>query len=320
MTKLLNRPHTRTQPPPGSKSARRDKRKNTIGSRLFAAAPWYVMIVPALALVAWLIAYPFVNSILLSFQKVSLGKAGNSWMGLDNYTRLFQDSELFQAIGTTLVFSVFSVALQLVLAWTLALLLWGTTKRIGSAVRVLFAIPMLLSPVVVGVVWSVLLNPQYGWIPSALHLQTISLLGDPSTALTTLILVETWQWTPFMFLIIAAGLNSIPDDVLEAARIDGSGSFRLFGSIIWPLTLPVTFVALLFRGLDALKAFDLPYNLTGGGPGTATQTMAIYLYRQAFTRFDQGYASAIAMLTTAIMAAVAVVILLLMRRSERKVT
>lgn len=295
------------------------KHEGSMRQRAYAAAPWYVMVAPAIALIAWLIAYPFVNTVILSFQEARFGSVGTSWVGLDNYVRVFNDGELQQAYVTTAILTVFSVAMQLVLAWALALLLWGTARKVSTVVRVLFAIPMLLSPVAVGVVWTVLLHPQYGWLTAGLGFVNFSPISSPDTALISLILVETWQWTPFMFLIIAAGLNSIPEETLEAARLDGAGPVRLFTSVIWPLTLPVTLVAILFRGLDTLKAFDLPYNLTGGGPGTATQTIAIYLYRQAFTRFDQGYASAIALVTTVLMALVAIIILALMRRAERNV-
>jgi multiple sugar transport system permease protein len=279
--------------------------------------PWYLMVAPAVGLILWLIVWPFVQSVILGFQKVPVNGAA-TWVGLRNFTRLFGDGQMWNALWNTIVFTVASVALEIVIAWVLALLLWSTFKRAGSVLRVLFAIPMLISPVVVGILWRVLLDPTYGWIPSILHTGSLSLLGNPSTAMATMIGVEVWQWTPFVFLIIAAGLNSVPEETLEAARMDGAKSWRLFWSIIWPLTLPVTLVAVLFRGLDTLKAFDLPFNLTSGGPGTSTETIALYLYKQAFTYLDKGYASAISLLATVVMAMLAVVVLAFISRAERK--
>lgn len=277
------------------------------------------MLLPAVVLLAWLIGYPFISSVLLSFQQARLGRDA-TWAGLDNFTRMFADSEFYSSMGTTLVFAFSAVTIELVLAWLLALLLWNTLKRWGSLFRMLFTIPMLLSPVVVGVVWRVLLNPQYGWIPALIGDQQLDLLGTPSTALVTMIVIDAWQWTPFLFLIISAGLSGLSDEVLEAAKLDGATGLRLFGQVVFPLTLPVTIVAILFRLLDALKTFDLPFNLTQGGPGNSTQTIAIYLYRQAFTRYDQGYAVAISLIATCLLAAIALSLLGILRRAERKVS
>lgn len=280
---------------------------------------WYLMLLPAVLVLVGLLVIPFIASIGLSFQQIRFAQDAE-WVGLANFTRAFADPQFGKALGITLLFTVVGVGIQLVLAWSIALLLWSTVKRASGFVRVLFAIPMLLSPVVVGVVWRVLLNPQYGWLAAVWPGEPLDLLGTPSLALPTMIAVDVWQWTPFLFIIIASALNSVPDEVLEAARLDGASGFRLFRSIIWPLCLPVTLVALLFRILDALKTFDLPFNLTQGGPGTATQTVAVYIYRTAFTRFDQGYGVAMALITTVIITVIALVLLRGIRQSTRSIS
>ncbi|MBW9122332.1 sugar ABC transporter permease [Microbacterium trichothecenolyticum] len=307
--------HLPTLPEPRDDGAKR--RSVTKGERFRRAAPWYIMVAGAVALIVWLIVYPFIESFLLSFQDVPTNGDG-VFIGLENYQRLFTDSRMWGALWNTLWFTFATVTLQVAIAWILALLLWSTFRRASTVMRVLFAIPMLISPVVVGILWRVLLDPTYGWIPAIFNMQDVSLLGNPATAMPTMIFVETWQWTPFVFLIVAAGLNAVPEETLEAARLDGASSWRLFWHIIWPLTLPVTLIAVLFRGLDTLKTFDLPYNLTSGGPGTATETIALYLYKQAFTFLEKGYASAISLLATAVMALLAVLVLFFIRRAERK--
>lgn len=279
---------------------------------------WTLMAIPATAFIAVLIFWPFLQSVVMSFQDVRLGRPA-VWVGVENYVRLFADPQAQNAFWVTAVFAVGATALELVLAWSFALLLFNSFKRMNTVFRVLFAIPMMLSPVVVGVVFRILFNPQYGWIPALSGIPELDVLSNPGTALLTMIVVDAWQWTPFLFLIIAAGLASVPEEMLEAARIDGAGPVRIFSNILWPMVLPVTIVGVLFRFLDALKTFDLPYNLTSGGPGNSTQTIAIYLYRQAFTRYDQGYASAISLVTTLALAVVALLLLWYMRRAERNV-
>lgn len=304
---------------PGGSNKIRPQRPQAGRGNARQALPWYVLVLPAVALTVWLVASPFVQSVLLGFQTVSIG-AGATWVGFANFTRMANDPAFWSALGNTLYFATATTLLELVLGWILAALLWGAFRKTGSIIRVLFAIPMLLSPVVAGVVWSVLLNPQYGWVPAFFHDQSLALLSSPKTALPTMVVVDAWQWTPFMFLILSAGLNALPEDVLEAARVDGASAVRMFRSIVWPLTMPVTMVAVLFRSLDSLKAFDLPYNLTHGGPGTSTQTLAIYLYQEAFTRYDQGYAAAIALVATVLMAVVAIALLVVLRRAEGRIS
>ncbi len=288
------------------------------GTRFRHAAPWWIMVVPALVFLLVLGVYQVVQSVVMSFQQQEVGSQP-VWVGWENYARLFSDPVAMESVGTTVVFALLATLLEVLLAWGLALLLWDLFARAGSVVRVLFAIPMMLSPVVVGVVWRVMLNPGNGWVPYLLGNKDLDLLGNPSTALWTMIVVDAWQWTPFLFIIFAASLTSIDEQVLEAARVDGASYWKLVANIVWPITLPTTIVGVMFRLIDELKIFDLPYNLTQGGPGTATQTFSIYTYKQAFVNFDQGYASTLAVLAAIASAIVAGILLILMRRAEARI-
>jgi len=280
---------------------------------------WHVMLAPSLILIISLLVYPLIRAVIMTFQKTTLaGKS--SWVGFDNYTRLATDEAFWRSMGVTAVFSVGAVVLELALAWALALFLWNGFKRLNTFFRIVFAIPMMLSPVIVGVVWRTLLNPQFGWINAVLGTDNADWLGNPQTALPVLILVDVWQWTPFLFLIVASGLAGVPEEVIEAAKIDGAGYWRVLRSIVIPLTAPVTIIGALFRFVDATKTFDLPYNLTSGGPGTATETVGMFIYRKAFTYYEQGYASALSLVLTIIVGGLAFFILRWLGRVQRELS
>ncbi|MEU4477753.1 sugar ABC transporter permease [Micromonospora sp. NPDC023966] len=277
------------------------------------------LLAPAVAVCLGFVIYPLVRTVYLSF--TNLGAAGDAEaVGLDNYVEMLHDAAFWNSLRVTAIFIVVSISVELVLAWALALLLQGTVSRMSQTLRVVFAIPMMLCPVVIGISWRALLNPQFGWLNAIFGTQNMDWVGDPSKALWVFILVDVWHWTPFMFMLISAGLLGIPEEVREAARLDGAGALRIFRHITLPLLLPVTLVAILLRALDATKTFDLPYTLTGGGPGTSTQTIAIYLYRNAFAEFDQGYASAVAITVTVALSVFALLYLGFVRRVEKRLT
>lgn len=287
--------------------------------RRFRLTAFFWMLAPAVAVCLGLVIYPLLRTVNLSFTDLdATGEA--SWVGADNYTRMLDDSAFWNTVGVTVTFIGAGIVLELILAWTLALLLERRVSRLSHAMRVVFAIPMMLCPVVIGITWRALLNPQFGWINALLGMPNTDWVGDPDRALWVLVAVSVWQWTPFMFMLISAGLLSIPDEIREAARLDGAGGIRIFRHITFPLVLPVTLIAVLLRTLDATKTFDLPYTLTAGGPGNATQTAAIFLYKTAFAEFDQGYASAVAVTITIALTVFALFYLWIVRRVEGRLT
>ncbi|MBB5791239.1 carbohydrate ABC transporter permease [Jiangella mangrovi] len=286
-------------------------------SRRRTPTAYFWMLVPSVALLLAFAGYPLVRTVMYSFTDLNAAGVGDI-VGLDNYVRLFEDDLFREAVRVTVVYTVVSVAIEVVLAWGLALLLQGPISRLGHLLRVIIAIPMALCPVVVGIVWRFLFNPQYGWINALLGTPDRDWTGDPERALGVMIFVDVWAWTPFVFMMLSAGLLAIPDDIKEAARLDGANAVRSFWSITLPLMMPVTLVAMLLRIIDAAKAFDLPYALTSGGPGNATTTVGIFLYKRGFAEFQQGYASALAVVFTLALVVFAVVYLGVMRRADRR--
>ncbi|GAA1742869.1 sugar ABC transporter permease [Luedemannella helvata] len=280
---------------------------------------YFWLLLPAAAVVAVFTLWPILRTLFLSFHELrASGEA--TWTGLDNYTRMIDDGDFWQAARVTVVFLVCGVLVQLVLAWTLALLLENRVARLNTVLRTVFAIPMMLSPVVIGICWRALLNPQYGWVNWLLGTKDAVWTGDPDRALWVLIAVDAWQWTPFLFLMITAGLVGIPDEIIEAARLDGAGALQVFMRIKLPLMLPVMLVGILLRAVDSTKVFELPFNLTSGGPGNATTTVAIFMYRRAFAEWDQGYASSLAVTIIAALVLFAFAFIRLLRSVEKAVS
>lgn len=246
---------------------------------------------PAVLLLLAFTIVPMIETIRLSFQRVRLGREAE-WIGLANYARVFADPSFWIATRNTVSFTVMAVGLELVIGLALALLLYGEVTRWRSLLRTLFLLPMVLSPVVVGVTWRALFTPQFGWISQVVG-PGVGWLSDPQIALITLALVDVWQWTPFMFVILLSGLLAMPTEMLEAARVDGASGIQRLIHVILPSLAPLIAVVVLLRAIDAFKIFDLVFNLTQGGPGTSTETLAFYIYRQSFKSFDVGYGAAI---------------------------
>ncbi len=251
----------------------------------------WLMPAPAVLLLIGFTIVPLIETIRLSFFKVRLGRPPD-WIWLDNYIRVFSDQTFWIALRNTLSFTVLAVGLELVLGLLLALLLYGEVNRWRSFLRTLFLLPMVLSPVVVGITWRALLTPEFGWI-SQLFGPDISWLANPQLALLTLGIVDVWQWTPFVFIILLSGLLAIPVEIFEAAKLDGANAWHRLVLLILPGLAPLIAVVVLLRSIDAFKIFDLVFNLTQGGPGTATETLAFYIYRLSFKSYDLGYGAAI---------------------------
>jgi multiple sugar transport system permease protein len=281
-----------------------------------APTAFLLLLIPSFALLVAFAAYPLVRTVFYSFTDLSGAKTGEL-IGWDNYVRLLSNDQFWASVRVTTIYTVVSVTVELLGAWVLALLLQGPISRLGHLLRVVITLPMALCPVVVGIVWRFLFNPQYGWVNALLGTPDMDWTGSPTRALGTLIFVDIWAWTPFVFMMLSQGLLAIPDDVKEAARLDGAGAIRGFWSVTLPLMLPTMLVAMLLRTIDAFKAFDVPYTLTSGGPGNATTTIGVFLYRRGFADFQQGYASSLAVVFTAALIVFALVYVAVMRRVER---
>ncbi|MFN3284941.1 MAG: carbohydrate ABC transporter permease [bacterium] len=216
--------------------------------------------------------------------------------GLANYAAMLEDSRFWHSLQVTAVYTLSTVVLQVCLGLAFALALFPAVRGQGL-LRVAVLLPMILTPVVVGLVWrTLLLTPRYGlldYLSILLGLGSHSWLGDPQLALGAVIVMHTWQWTPFVFLVLAAALASLPVEPYEAALVDGATAWQRFRFLTLPLLRPAIVTVVVIRLIIALRAFDAIYAATGGGPGTATEILNLYAYRVAFNSLNLGYGAAL---------------------------
>ena len=257
-----------------------------------------LMVAPAFVALALTTTLPLGYLIYDSFFTINLSMPFmDGFAGLDNYVEMLGDGRFWHALGLTAIYTSTTVLLQVVVGLALALLVLQIP--VGQWLfRIAAILPIVLAPVVVGLIWrSLMLTPQTGIVDLtaiALGAGSFNWLGDPTMALVSVIMVHTWQWTPFAFLVFLASLASIPPDLYEAARIDRAGALRRFVHITLPLLRPAIMIVVILRMIIALSAFDAILALTGGGPGTATEILNLYAYRTAFIELNFGYGSALA--------------------------
>jgi len=260
-----------------------------------------MFLTPSLALLLALLVGPFFYMIGLSFTDLSFSQPGRdgNFVGFANYRRLMQDDPIFwQSFLTTLKFVFASVTLEFALGLCLALLLFHWVQR-QRVVLTLILMPMMLAPVAIGLMWKLLLNGEFGMLTHyaralGLLAPQVAPLSSYAMVLPTMIFIDIWEWTPFVTLVILAGLMSLPREPFEAAVMDGAGRWRIFRDVTLPLLRPIIALVLLLRGIDAFKEFDKVFILTGGGPGTATELLSIYTWRINFRNWDFGYGSVVA--------------------------
>ena len=263
--------------------------------KLPPGVPW---IAPAIALLLALSIYPLLFSI-----KVSLTSESGA-LTAAHYARLFQDRLFSVACWQTAVYAAVALLVEFLLGLGLAVLVDSLGRARGFFRSGLLA-PMLLPPVVAAVIWRLIYNPQFGVLNGTLRSAGIptarlTWTSGESSALASVLLVDIWEWTPFLFLLLSAGLQAIPVEPYEAARIDGASAWQVFRDITLPLLKPTIALALLLRGMDLARIFDQIFILTQGGPGFATETVSLYIYRTAFRFFNFGYAAAMSFAVLAV--------------------
>lgn len=257
------------------------------------AAP-VLFVLPALLLTLVVIAFPLGYTLYQSMTNwVITSPNPPKFIGLANYAELLQDARAMQSLGRTLLITVCSVSLQMVLGVAMALVM--NKHFFGRGLfRTLALFPVVATPVAISLIFVTMMNPQTGVLNhflTSLGLNAQQWIYAEKSVLPALILVDTWQWTPFVMLIALAGLATLPSEPYEAAKIDGANAWQTFWGITLPMLMPSLFVALLFRAIDTLKLFDTIYAMTQGGPGTASETINLYLYTLSFNYFRMGYAS-----------------------------
>lgn len=269
------------------------------GAARFFRHPATPFILPAVAFLFALTIYPFLYSVGASVLNFSLtNPRPPTFAGLGNYLNLFSDSLFSVALLNTGIITVASVAIEFLIGFCMAHLFIAISDLRGSQVlRTIYILPMMVTPVVVGLLWSYILDPLFGIINYLLGCVGIApqpWFSDANTALWSVIFVNVWEWSPFMMLICMAALVSIPRDLYEAARIDGARWFQTVIRIELPLIRNIVLVGIIFRVIDNFRMFDIIFATTRGGPGRATEVISLYAYRQIFQYFNAGYGAAAA--------------------------
>lgn len=263
----------------------------------------WTFIAPTIFLLLAVNIFPLIWTIYLSFTNYRANRpnAEVKWIGTRNYERILNDADIWLTMQATAHFLFWTILLQVLLGFALAWLINRKFKG-NDLWTTIIVLPMMLSPAVVGNFWTFLYQPQIGLFNYVIAFFTgadptsFSMIGDVVMAPWSIVIVDTWMWTPFVMLICLAGLRSIPDTIYEAAECDRASKWRQFWTITVPMVLPFLMLAVLFRGIENFKMFDLVVQLTGGGPGSTTELTSINLKREAFEKWRTGYASAYAII------------------------
>ncbi|WP_282609218.1 carbohydrate ABC transporter permease [Pelagibius sp. Alg239-R121] len=264
------------------------------GERGFAL----LMVSPGLLVLILTTTFPLAYLIWSSFQNINLAMPFlDGFAGLDNYRNMMSDGRYWHAQQLTAIYTISSVFLQIAIGLGLALLVMQIPAG-QWLFRIMAILPIVLAPVVVGLFWrTLMLAPEFGivdFIVRVLGFGSVNWLGSPTPALISVIIIHTWQWTPFAFLVLLASLASLPPDIYEAARIDKANAFQRFIHITLPLIRPAIIIVVIMRSMIALSAFAAIFAATGGGPGTASEILNLYAYKTSFVELNFGYGSALA--------------------------
>lgn len=277
----------------------------------------YTLIAPSIFVLLLIGIFPLVYLLVVSFQGITMIDNDTSFHGLQNYAALFSDVRLWESLLHTLTFTAIALPLELILGLLMAQLFIDHLP--GRQIFVaLLVLPVVVSPIVAGATWSLMFDNRFGPINQIISWfagEEVTLLWtiSPNLVYPAILAAEVWQWTPFMFLLLLAALSAVDKSQLEAASIDGAGYARIFFRIILPAIWPVMAVAILIRGLDLFRLFDVVLALTKGGPGTMTETISIFAYIKGFQQFETSYTGAVALL---IIVMLSFVVIMALRRVE----
>jgi multiple sugar transport system permease protein len=276
-----------------------------------------VLTIPAMLVVGAVIVFPWLFTIYMSAFDWKIGEAAR-FVGLGNYAGLATNQRFLESIVHTFYFTLLAVVVPLLLGMVAALIFHREFRGRGF-LRAIFTMPMMATPVAVALVWTMMFHPQQGVLNYLLSLAGLppSLwVYSPTWVIPSLVIVEVWHWTPLVMLIVLGGLAALPTEPYESARLDGASEWQLFRYITLPLIMPFLIVAAVIRTIDAVKAFDTIYVISQGGPGTASETINLYLYLQAFAFYNVGNASAVVVVFFAIIVALALLLLHVRERAR----
>ncbi|GAB5375387.1 MAG: sugar ABC transporter permease [Acuticoccus sp.] len=281
----------------------------------------YTFVTPTILVIVLILVYPVIQSVVLSFGQSSIdGSGGYTFVGLDHYAKLLSTERFWNALGVTLTFTALSIPLELCLGIGLALILNESFRGKGLA-RLAVLFPWALPTALNTLMWRWMYNTDFGLF-NAVALQSgiadrpINWLGDSTLAMMSMVTVAVWKTSSFMALIILAGLQSIPRDLYEAGRMDGMSRWQEFREITLPLLKGPILVALVIRSMDALRTFELPYNLTDGGPVTATESLSLYAYKVIFDFIDFNFGAAVVVVQFLVIFAMSLIYIIALRPKD----
>ncbi len=261
----------------------------------------YAFITPAVLVMLGGLLYPVVMAFYLSFYDWEIGRdLGEApYNGIAHFARMIQDPQVWEVLWVTLRFGFWVITIEMTLGIALALLLEKPIRG-ASFFRTIFILPLMVSPVVVGLIWRYLFDARAGWINYYLQawfgIEPQVWLGDPQLAFFAIVFTDIWQWTPFIFIIIIAGLQALPSEVIEASEIDGTNWWQQIFLVKLPMIKSIIIIALLMRIIDVFRGLEVMLIMTGGGPGRSTELLSLHIYKRAFETQQLGYASAISVL------------------------
>jgi multiple sugar transport system permease protein len=301
---------------PLPRAAARRRASRAVTDRLFR----YGMTLPTMLALLFVVAFPLAFALFVSVHEYDLTEGGiGAFTGAENYARTLGDELFATAARNTAVLSVSVVVLEIIIALGLSLLLNQPGLRFRNLYLAILLIPLLVSPIAVGLIWRLLLHPDLGavnWVLGAIGLPKQEWLSGQATAMPTIIGVDVWHETSLMIVIILAGLTALPRDPIEAAAVDGATVWQTFWTIKLPLLTPVLLVAVLIRAIAAMKTYDLIYILTRGGPGSATETISYSIWKNAFTSLDMGRSAAASFLLLVVILLLTILLVRIMKSGQ----
>jgi len=262
----------------------------------------FAFLLPGMLFVTVFVFIPIIYSVYMSLYEWTLFDLGRdrTFVAFDNFTRAFSDRLFANAVGNTLRIVFFCVIIEMILGFLIALCLWNI-KRSLKVIHTIILLPMITAPVVVALIWRFIFDPQFGILNyvlrNAFGITGLAWLGDPNLSLPSIMIVEIWQMTAFVVLVLYAGLTVVPMDSVEAALIDGASYWQTIRRIIIPFLMPLALLVMMIRTMDVLRIFDTIFVLTRGGPGSSTEVLSSYIYRAGFQNFEMGYALALSLIT-----------------------
>jgi len=259
----------------------------------------YILVLPAIIYLILLTIYPLIYSLKISLTTLNIARPyPPQYIGLGNFAELLKDSIFLIAMKNTFFLTALSICVEFILGFIIARIFFtGANLKLKGVglLRTIYMLPMMVTPIVFGLIWVYIFNPTLGvanYLLSLLGFPPVSWFGSSNIALYSIILVNVWEWTPFMMLLCLAGLSTIPPELFEVARIDGAAWHQSIAFIELPLVRRVIVIGLMIRIMDNFRLFDLVYVTTGGGPGSSTETLSMFAYRQSFMFFNIGYGAA----------------------------